>query len=289
MGTITPVKPGTPVDYSGGFGMDNLSDMGYGFMAGGPIGAVGAGAYGAYERDQNSNDLSGLGSRISAAEHAYKTNPNNYTVPGYNPAFQQYGNMADRFGSRGAQQASDSAFRNNQVTLGNQLSREAGGNGIGQQLIRQQAQGQADRGMQQQMAMAASARPGQGALATRQAMMNSGNMNAQVGGQSAQAAGQYQLGAMNNYGQFLTGARGQDQQQNQFNTDMRFRQLGLNDTSQMEALRQRLQLQQMQQQGGMNYEAGKNSRFGAAAGQPTNNEQNMAMMQGMMNAYAMSK
>lgn len=171
-------------------------------------------------------------------------------VPHFNSQYQNYGNLAGQYGGREAPQAGYSDFRGQQVGLGRMLAAEAQGKGIGQQLIRQQAQGMADRGMQQQLGMAASARPGQSALATRGAMMNSANMNAQVGGQSAMAAGQHQLGAMGQYGQFLQGARGADESMNQFNVDARLKQLGLNDASQLEALRQRLQLSGMQQQGG---------------------------------------
>jgi hypothetical protein len=229
------------------------------------------------------------GSRLSQAQKDYGANRGNYNVPGYDPAFRQYGHMADRFGNRQANQAGPSGYTGQQRQFGGQMQQEAMGNGLGQRLIRQQAQGQADRGMQQQMSMAASARPGQGGMAMRNAAMNAGNMNAQVGGQSAQAAGQYQLGAMQNYGQFLQGARGQDDSQAQFNADARFRQLGLNDQSQMEALRQRLQLQGMQQQGGMGYEQGQTSRFNAAAGSPTQNEQMGGALQGAANAYMMYK
>lgn len=230
----------------------------------------------------------GAGSRLQVAEDMYGgVNRNNYNVNGYNPAFRQYSQMANQYGGRGAPQAGQSGFRNQQLGHGMQLQREANGNGIGSRLIRQQAQGQADRGLQQQMAMAASARPGQGASASRQAMMNAGNMNAQVGGQSAQAAGQYQLGAMQQYGQFLGQARGQDDSQSQFNADARLRQLGLNDQSQLDALRQRLQMQGMQQQGGMAYEQQRGNRYAIAAGQPTSNEQTMSALQGAANAYAM--
>jgi hypothetical protein len=197
----------------------------------------------------------------------------NYNVPGYDAAYGQYGQMAGGFAGRNAPQAGASMFRGQQAGLGQQLAREAGGNGIGQGLIRGQAQGQADRGLQQQYGMAAGARPGQAGLAYRQAAMNAGAQNAQVGGQSAQALGQYQLGAMNNYGQFLQGARGQDDSQAQFNVDARLRQLGLNDQSQLEALRQRLQLQGMQQQGGMGYEANRAGRYGGLLGVPTSEEQ----------------
>ncbi len=117
-------------------------------------------------------------------------------------------------------------------------------------------------------------------------------MNAQVGGQSAAAQGQYQLGAMQNYGQFLQGARGQDDSMSQFNADARFRQLGLNDQSQLEALRQRLQLQGMQQQGGMGYEQNRTQRYTGQLGvapQPTFGQQLLGAAGGAGQAYLAAK
>lgn len=253
-----------------------------GFMLGGPAGAI----FGAQAGGALGGMLGGDLNRSDAAEGKYGgVNRSNYDLPGYSQAHGQYGQLAQRYGNRQAPQAGQSSFRGDQQALGHMLAREAGGNGIGHQLIRNQAQGQADRGMQQQMGMAASARPGQGGMAMRNAMMNSGNMNAQVGGQAAQAQGQYQLGAMGQYGGFLQGARGQDDQMAQFNTDARLKQLGLNDQSQLNALQQRLQLQGMQQQGGMGYEQNRAQRYGAMMGAPTGGEQLLSGLGGMGAAY----
>lgn len=160
-------------------------------------------------------------------------------VPGFDNQYQNYGRMSDRFGAR---QAQFSDFRNQQQGLGSMLAAEARGQGIGQQVVRQQAQGMADRGVGQQLAMAASARPGQGHIAGLNAAQNAGNINSQVGGQAALAGGQMALGAQGQYAQFLQGARGMDE-------DTRLRQLGLNDQAQLNALGQRLQASGMQQQG----------------------------------------
>lgn len=214
----------------------------------------------------------GAGSRLSQAEKMYGGSG----PYGFQNNYNGLTHRADAYGSRQAPQAGQSQYQGQQYGLGQQLMRESNGNGIGAGLIRQQAQGQADRGMRQQMGMAASARPGQGAMASRQAMMNAGNMNAQVGGQSASAQGQYQLGAMQNYGNFLQGARGQDDQMNQFNADARLKQLGLNDSSQLEALRQRLQLQNMQM-------SDRTQRYGIASGSPTKYEQYAGAAQGLAN------
>lgn len=254
---------------------------GAGFLVGGPVGAgVGASLGGAL-----GGSFGGELNRGANAEALYGgVDRNNFDVPGYNHGYRQMTGLANQYGGREAPQSQWSQhFRNRQIGLGQQFSQEAAGNGIGQRLIRQQAQGMADRGMQQQLGMAAGARPGQSAMATRNAMMNAGNMNSQVGGQSSQAMGQYQLGAMQNYGQFLGAARGQDEQTNMFNADMRLKQLGLNDQSQLEALRQRLQLQGMQQQGGQAYEGQRTQRYGAVMGTPTSGEQ---MLSGIGSALA---
>lgn len=216
----------------------------YGTAIGAGIGAIAGGAAGYFG---SSGDKKGSAS----AGHYLQ----------YQPQWDQYSGLANQYGGRMAPQAAQSGYTGQQQMLGGMLAREAGGNGIGQRLIRQQAQGQADRGMQQQMAQAASARPGMGGLATRQAMMNSANMNSMVGGQAAGAQGQYQLGAMGQYGQFLQGARGQDNDMNQFNANMRLQQLGLNDRSQLEALGQRLQ---------MNNAAQQNRQFNAGLEQQMN-------------------
>lgn len=211
--------------------------------------------------------------RANLAEKRYGApSRDNFNVPGYGQSYGQYGQMAGQYGGR------SSPYAGQMEGLASQYQREASGNGIGQRLIRNQAQGMADRGARQQLAMAASARPGNTALATRGAMMNAGNMNAQVGGQSANAMGQYQLGAMQGYGQQLSQM-----------DDARLRQLGLNDQSQLEALRQRLQLQGMQQQGGMNYEQNRTQRFSGMLGAPTPNEMLLGGLQGAGSAFMMGK
>ncbi len=234
-------------------------------------------------RDWSLDDLTG--NRAGNAEDMYGgVDRNNFNVPGFEQSSNQYNKLAGQYGGRQAPQAEYSDFRRQQQGLGGQLGREMRGNGIGANLIRNQARDQSLMNQRQQMSMAASARPGQSALASRQAMMNAGNANAQVGGQSANAIGQHQLGAMQNYGQFLQGARGADESLALGNVDARLRQLGMNDQSQLEALRQRLQLQGMQQQGGMGYENQRTARYGALMGAPTSQEQALGFLSGNLKA-----
>lgn len=237
--------------------------------------------------------LSGIGSDLKSFFGPKQTPPpqygSNYQVPHFDSQYGRYGDLAGSYGRRDAPQATahqagNSAFRGDQRRLAHMLMNQAKGRGPGQELVRMQAQGAADRGMQQQMAMANSGRPGMGAMGMRNAMMNSGNMQSQVGGQAAMAGLQAQLGAANQLGDVLSGARGQDQQLgmfnagqrqqgSQFNADARLRQMGLNDQAQLEALRQRLQLSGMQQQGGLTYEQLLNQHKLGQMGQPTLGQQ----------------
>lgn len=213
-------------------------------------------------------------------------NQGNFNLPGYNQQYNNYGNLANRWGGYNApiqnynSQAANSAFRGQQVGLGNQLYEESQGRGIGQNLIGMQARNAADTAARQQLAQASSAPASMQAAAARNAAFNTGNIQSQVGGQAAMAGGQYQLGAMNNFGQFLQGARGQDEglnqfnaqqraQQAQFNTGARMEQEQRNRDAMLEAYRQRLMASQLQQQGGMGYEQQRTARYGADMGVPT--------------------
>ncbi len=252
---------------------------------GGPVGAVAGGLIG------------GAAGLFGGGGEQYSPNRGAFNVPDYQHQYSRYGQLGQQYAGRQAPQAGaftagPSWYEAGQRRFGNQLALEAQGRGVGQQVVRQQAQDMADRGTSQQLAMAASARPGAGAGAYQNAAFNAGNMQSAVGGQAALAGGQMQLGAMNQYGGFLQGARGQDQQQNmfnagqrqnnsQFNVDAQLRQMGLNDQSQLEALRQRLQLSGMQQGGAMGYE-------GMRAGQPVQpgwGDQLLGMGGGAAGAY----
>lgn len=205
-----------------------------------------------------------------------------YGLPGYNSQYNQYSNLSNQYGNRDINAARYSGFRKQQQQLGGMLRAEANGNGVGQRLVRQQAQDMADRGVGQQLAMANSARPGNQALAARNAAFASGGLQSAVGGQAAQAGLQAQLGAMGQYGQFLQGARGADEDMNKFNVDANLRLMGLNDQAQLEALRQRLGASQSQQQGSWNYQNQRGNRFNAMMGNPTQTENALGAVQGIL-------
>ena len=227
----------------------------------------------------------------------------NYQVPQFNGQFNRYGSLEGQFGRREAPQAQaytaqDGAFRGDQRAFGMDLRREAQGQGIGQQTVRMQAQNMGDRAQQQAYGMAASARPGSTGLNFANAAMAGAHAQSQVGGQAALAGGQMQLGAMGQYGQFLSGARdqdqrmsmfnaGQNQQNSQFNTSAQMQQTGMNDQARLEALRQRLQLSGMQQQGGLAYEQNAANYQQARMAQPSNGQMLLGAASGLGSAYMM--
>lgn len=225
----------------------------------------------------------------------------NYNLPGFNQQYNQYGQLSQQYGNRGAPQARSytaggSSFRGDQRALVQGLQADAAGNGPGQQLARMQAQNIADRTFGQQLSAAASARPGMGAAAYQNAAMNAANAQSQVGGNAAMAGVQARLGAMNQLGGVLQGARGQDQelgmfnaqqrqQGSQFNADAQLRQMGLNDQAQLEALRQRLAASQMQQQGGLAYNQHLQNYNVTRMGQPTAGQALLGMAGGLAGGY----
>lgn len=227
----------------------------------------------------------------------------NYQLPHFQQQYTNYGNLAGRADNRQAPQAlgftaAGSGFRGNQVSFGHDLRREARGQGIGQQTVRMQAQDMADRTQAQQYGMAAGARPGQSGQAYTNAAFNAANAQSAVGGQAAMAGAQMQLGAMGQYGQFLQGARGLDQQQNQFNagqqqqnsqfnTGAKLQQTGMNDQARLELLRQRLAASQAQQQGGLAYEQNAANYQQARMAQPSTGQMLMGGAMGLGSAYMM--
>lgn len=161
-----------------------------------------------------------------------------FQTPGFDRQFGRYTQLSNGAEGRMAGQG----FRDAQGDLLRQLQADAAGKGPSQELVRMQAQGMADRGYGQQLAAAGAARPGQGALASRNAAFAGAGLQSQVGGQAAQAGLQARLGAMQQIGQVAGQARQGD-----------LSQMGLNDQTQLEALRQRLQLSGMQQGGSADF------------------------------------
>jgi hypothetical protein len=113
-----------------------------------------------------------------------------------------------------AAQAGYSDFRDNQSGLVSQL--EALSRGQGPSLATEMLKQNTANASANQMAQAAGAR-GNATMANRQALNNSAMMTGQAAGQAAQMRAQEQLGAMQQLGLTLHGARGMDESMNQWN------------------------------------------------------------------------
>lgn len=227
---------------------------------------------------------------------------NNFNVPGYQGREDELKGLQYQLGNRGALQAQGGAigpyaqsgeggFRQDQGALAAMLMRQAQGQ---DSMAAQQLRQYADQNIAQQQALAASARPGMGAMASRMAAQNAGRINQGLAGQTEMAQIAERLGASQALGGVLQGARGLDVNQSQFNAGMTNQQLleqarlqqqnnqfnvgayqnqtGMNDAAIMEMLRQRNQLAQLQQQGGMGYEQVRAGKFGAATNVPSFDE-----------------
>jgi hypothetical protein len=240
-----------------------------GFMVGGPAGAAAGYGLGSKIGDEIGGGISDLKPSAEAERLYGGVNRDNFNLPGYQQQYNKYGALAGQYGNRAAPTAGYSQFRGDQRAFGGQLAAEARGQGIGQQIVRQQAQQAANRAGQQQFAQAAGGPSSMAALSQRNAAMNAANAQSAVGGQAALAGGQMQLGAMGQYGSFLSDARGADESMGQFNARQRQQQMQLNQEGQLQALRDRLNASQMQQQGGMGYESARTARYGALMGKPT--------------------
>lgn len=201
--------------------------------------------------------------RSKRAEEMYGgVNSASMGVPGFDKQYANYGQLSRSYGQ---QDPYFSGFRGGQQSLGRTLAAEAQGQGVGQQLVGMQARTAADRASAQQFGAIAGARPGMQAMASRNAMLGSALAQSAVGEQAALGSAQMTLGAQNAYGNFLQGARGQDEA-----NVMAQRQL--NNQSQLQALQQRQQLAGMQQSGGISAEQLRAQRYAALMGAPTQGE-----------------
>lgn len=146
-----------------------------------------------------------------------------------NPSLEGYSQRRDQLqagimgaqGRGGAQigeyerSAGGQEFRTGQQQLVNQLQLQASGRGPS--LAGMQAQQVAQQSLAQQQAMAAGAGPGNEAMAARQAAMNAGGTMQGLAQTSAQARMAEQINARQQLAGVLSGARGQDIGNEQFN------------------------------------------------------------------------
>jgi hypothetical protein len=226
-------------------------------------GAIGGAAYGW---------LTGGGggglSRSAEAEKRYGgVNAGAMQVPGYGQQYKDYGSIAKDYANQ------QSGFRNLQRGFGSTLEREAHGKGVGQALVAKNAQLAADRAGAQQFGAIAGARPGMQAMAARNAQLGTALAQSAVGEQAAVGSAQMTLGAQQQYAQHLANARQQD-----------IGQQSLNNQSQLEAYRQRMQLAGLQQTGAMTAEQLRTQRYNALLGAPTQGEITMGGLTGLGSA-----
>lgn len=231
--------------------------------------------------------LGGIGGYLfggSDSGPSYSPDRANFELPGYGRMGHEYNSML-RQGGRSAPQAHVSGFRGDQAQLAQMLQNQARGNGPGQRIAQMQAEQQVDRGLGQQLASARSARPGQSAMAARNAAMASGQLQGQ-GAQAATLGGlQAQQQAVGSLGNVLAQGRGQDQALSMGNANLRYQTMGLDDRRQMELLRQRLQMNGMRQQGGIAYEGARQGQSNFEASQPSDWDRVLGAAQGFGQAY----
>lgn len=118
------------------------------------------------------------------------------------------------FTSGPAAQAGDSSFAGDQHALVDRLRAQMNGE---DSLSALQLRDATDSNIAQQRSLAASATPGNAAMMQRIAAQNIGRTNQGYGAQAAQLGIQERNAAANALGAVAAGARGQDQQNNQFN------------------------------------------------------------------------
>jgi len=195
------------------------------------------------------------------------TNKNNFALYQHQERQRQLAGEAAFAQDRNAPQAGiDNPFRRAQLAQLALLRSQALGHGPS--LAELQAQRAGAQGLRQQMALAASARPGQGALAARQAAQNMGQIGMGTGYNAMMGRLQEQQQAQNALNALIQQGRGADQQNAQFNVDAALRQAGMNDQYFTQLQNLMLGNAQAQQQGAMGYENNLLQRYGIQQGKP---------------------
>jgi hypothetical protein len=185
---------------------------------------------------------------------------------------KRYGSFYDEVSGRTApqlgpaHQAGYSSFRENQAGLVNRL--EAMARGEGPSVSREMLKEATDRNVAQQQAMAQSGQ-GNAALAAQQASSNATRLGAGTAQSAALGRVQEQIGATNQLGLTLYGARGADEDMNRYNTGARNQRDQFNVGAQMDmyGLNDRARLMALQGQAGGQAQPGLGSSImGAGAG-----------------------
>jgi hypothetical protein len=195
------------------------------------------------------NPITAINNAVSNKDDI-EDNRGDFKLPWHGPRHDRLVNRYKEFAARGAPRVGDSGFRSDQAAQVDRLTRRATGRDSVTGLQLRQAMGQ---GLAQQRALAASARPGQGALAARMAAQNAGTLTQGLAGQAALARMQEQRDVESQLAGVVQGARGQDYQYGFGNAGLSLQQQQQNDQAEMEARRLELQNAMAQQQGLTNY------------------------------------
>lgn len=161
--------------------------------------------------------------------------------PGGSEQNKQLLALANEAAGRQYDPAAYSSFRGDQTDYLGRLRALSSGQGpsLASEMLRQNT----ENATANQAAMAAGAR-GNAAMAARQGMNNAAGITAQGAQSAAMARAQEQLGALQQLGLGIYGARGQDESMNQFNAQSVLQQQRQNDATRLGALGQSLGAQQ---------------------------------------------
>ncbi len=197
----------------------------------------------------------------------------NFDLPGFDMRDRRDEALAAGYAGRAAPQAADDPFwSGSQRGLANHFQGILNG-GSANTMAQQQLRQNNALAMAQQRQLAASAAPGNAAMAQRMAGQNIARITQ---GQNAQA-GMLEAAERNAAAMGLAGlsgqARAQTMQGNQFNAGAQLQQTGLNDAAANSAYNRQLQGAIAQQQGGAQYEANRTNRAAGQLAQPTMGEQ----------------
>jgi hypothetical protein len=223
-------------------------------------------AYNAYKL-LNKGVPGGLSGKMRDEGDYAGVNQDNFNLPGFAERDSRLNNALRQIQGRGQFSVKESPFRDDQRQLADYLRGVMSGK---DSMSQRQLQDATDRNVASQMSMAASARPGQGAMASRLAMQNAGRANQALAGQAAMAGIAERLGASSALGGMLGQMRGQD-----FQTGLANAQLGQQNRQANDEFYGKLSQQEManaglQQGGMMGYEQNRTNRAVGQLGVPAN-------------------
>jgi hypothetical protein len=197
-------------------------------------------------------------------------NQDNFRLTGQGARAQRDEGLGINYGARQAPQAQyDPYWRQQQQGVANYLNQGMNGQNSLAQL---QLRGATDANIAQQRSLAASAGPGNAAMAQRMAAQNIGRINQGLGSQAAQLGIQERNAAAMGLAGLSGQARGQDMQGSQFNVGAQLQQTGMNDAAANSAFNRELANAQAGQAGNIAYEQARTQRAVGSLGTPTQGE-----------------